>query len=47
MKILMGNIVNFEGRKLFGWSSWLSRLELEAKTDGRRSALDKRVVEEE
>ena len=43
----MGDMVNFEGGKWCGWSPWLSRLELEAKIDAKRLALDEGVVEEE
>ena len=44
---LMGDIVNFEGGKLCGWSPWSFRLELEAKTNVKGLALDEGVVEEE
>ena len=44
---LMGDIVNFEGRKQCGWNPWSFRLELEAKTDSKRLALDEGVVEED
>ena len=43
---LMGDIVNFEGGKRCVWSPWSFRLELEAKNDAKRLALDKGVVEE-
>ena len=43
----MDDVVNFEGGKVCGWSPWPSRLELEAKTDAKRLALDNGVVEEE
>ena len=43
----MGDTVNFEGGKRFGWTTSSFRLELEAKTDAKRLALDKGVVEEE
>ena len=43
----MGDIVNFEGGKWCGWNPWSFRLELEAKTDTKRLALDEGVVEEE
>ena len=42
----MGDMGTFEGGMCCGWSPWLSRLELEAKTDAERLALDKGVVEE-
>ena len=44
---LMGDIVNFEGGKWCGWTTWSFRLELEAKADAKRLALDEGVVEEE
>ena len=44
---LMGDIVNFEGGKWCGWNPWSFRLELEAKTDAKRLALDEGVVDEE
>ena len=42
---LMGDIVNFEGRKRCGWNRWSFRLD--AKTDAKRLALDEGMVEEE
>ena len=47
IKNLIGYIVNLEGGKRCGWTPWSSRLELEAKTDAKRLALDEGVVEEE
>ena len=44
---LMGDIKNFKGGKWCGLSPWSFRLELEAKTDAKRLALDEGVVEEE
>ena len=43
----MGDIVNFEGGKWCGWNPWSFRLELEAKIDAKRLALDEGVVEED
>ena len=43
----MGDIANFEGGKWCGWDPWSFWLELEAKTDAKRLALDEGVVEEE
>ena len=43
----MGAIANFEGGKWCGKNPWLFRLELQAKTDAKRLALDEGVVEEE
>ena len=39
--------MNFEGGKWCGWNPWSSRLELEAKTDAKRLALDEGEVDEE
>ena len=44
---LMGDIVNFEGGKWCDWNPLSCRLELEAKTDAKRLALDEGVVEEQ
>ena len=43
----MRDVVYFGGRKLCGWTPWSFRLELEAKTDAKRLALDEGVVGEE
>ena len=44
---LMGDVVDFEGGKWCGWNPWSFRLELEAKTEAKRLALDEGVVEGE
>ena len=44
---LMGDVVDFEEGKWCGWNPWSFMLELEAKTDAKRLALDEGVVEEE
>ena len=41
----MGDKVNFEESKWCGWNPWSFRLELEAKTDAKRWALDEGVLE--
>ena len=46
VKDLMGDIAKFEGGKCCGWTPLSSRLELEAKTDAKRLALDEGMVEE-
>ena len=43
----MGDIVNFEGGSDEVGPPWSFRLELEAKTDAKRLALDEGVIEEE
>ena len=44
---LMGDVVDFEWGKWCGWNPWSFMLELEAKTDVKRLALDEGMVEGE
>ena len=36
----MGDMVNFQGGKRYVWNPWSFRLELEAKIDAKRLALE-------